>query len=187
MMTLANICDLVSTQDVFENIEIDNRIDKELLIDRICEVCGNLVSIWADNAGAFIHYSDTFFLRNADNFTRILDAYTAEYNPIENYDRTEDTEENSNGSGSLKRTEGVNNKRSSFDSGTMQNTTSASNTQDDTTSATNKRTANTRIHGNIGITTNQQMISSEISLREFNIYDYITNLYADTLFLKMYF
>lgn len=185
MMTLSNICELASTEEVFKNIILDSRINKELLIDRICEECGNMVSIWRDNVGAFIHYTESFFKRNAGEYKRIMDAYTSEYNPIENYDKTIESFEINTGSGTLDGTNSVSDKRSSFDSNDMQPTTSETTTKKDGTTSTNTRVYDERIHGNVGVTTNQQMIKSEMSLRKFNIYDYITNMYANNMFMRV--
>lgn len=41
-------------------------------------------------------------------------------------------------------------------------------------------------HGNIGVTTTQQMIQSELELRKFNIYDYISGLFEQDLLLQIY-
>ena len=43
-----------------------------------------------------------------------------------------------------------------------------------------------RIHGNIGVTTSQQMIQSELELREQSFIDYCTGLFAHDLLLLIY-
>lgn len=43
-----------------------------------------------------------------------------------------------------------------------------------------------RRHGNIGVTTNQQMIESELNLRGQSFYDIIINVIADKILLKLY-
>lgn len=43
-----------------------------------------------------------------------------------------------------------------------------------------------RVHGNIGVTTSQQMIQSELELRKFNIYDYIADLFAGEFLMRVY-
>lgn len=42
------------------------------------------------------------------------------------------------------------------------------------------------IHGNIGITSNQNMITQELELRKFNIYNYIADLYAKEFIYRIW-
>ena len=43
-----------------------------------------------------------------------------------------------------------------------------------------------RIHGNIGVTTSQQMLQAELDIRKFNIFKEISNLFADEFCLQVY-
>ena len=43
-----------------------------------------------------------------------------------------------------------------------------------------------RIHGNIGVTTNQQMIQSELELRKFDIYETIANMFEKEFIVRIY-
>lgn len=55
------------------------------------------------------------------------------------------------------------------------------------TTGENERTRNTRIHGNIGVTTNQQMLEAEMELaRRFWVYDYIASAFESDNFLTCY-
>ena len=52
---------------------------------------------------------------------------------------------------------------------------------------TEDHTINIRAHGNIGVTTNQQMIESELALRQkYNIYEIIIKLFADKFLMRVY-
>lgn len=53
-----------------------------------------------------------------------------------------------------------------------------------TETGTNKHTGH--IHGNIGVTTSQQMIQSEIELRKLSFIDFCTGLFAQDLLLLVY-
>ena len=43
-----------------------------------------------------------------------------------------------------------------------------------------------RIHGNIGVTTSQQMLQSELDIARFNIYEEITDLFLKELTIYTY-
>lgn len=43
-----------------------------------------------------------------------------------------------------------------------------------------------RMHGNIGVTTNQQMINEELNLRKFNIYNYIVDRFSERFIVEIY-
>ena len=50
----------------------------------------------------------------------------------------------------------------------------------------NKEIKKGRAHGNIGVTTSQQMLESERNVANFNIYDYITNQFKQEFCLCLY-
>lgn len=74
-----------------------------------------------------------------------------------------------------------------------QNTTGTV-TGSDTTGITGNRTGGTsenvveslHVHGNIGVTTNQQMIQAELDLRTYNIYEDICNRFVDKFLIGVY-
>lgn len=171
-----------------------------------------------------------FQMRQKD-FEMMWEAYSAEYNPIENYDRKEDRTENLTHSGkdtdtdtlgtsvTLKRTgtetDATNGEDASslsvsaYDSADYQprernvrtpNLTST-RTPDLTDVSKNsgedihKReyghvedtTETIRAHGNIGVTTNQQMVEAELNLRaQWNVYDIIMRLFEDEFLCRLY-
>lgn len=45
---------------------------------------------------------------------------------------------------------------------------------------------NVRIHGNIGVTTSQQMLQSELDIARFNLYEQISDLFIDELLIPIY-
>lgn len=79
------------------------------------------------------------------------------YNPIENYDRLESgvNSGNANNSGSNTST----NSNTSYDSGQFRDT--AKNVSSGSNSSTSTNSFSSRTHGNIGVTTTQQMIEQE--------------------------
>lgn len=135
----------------------------------------------------------------SDNIHRLYLALSAEYNPIENYNRTESVTDTTTGkikanSKGTNESNGTNtNNVSAFDSSDYQpESQNINNNKDETTTTgetesngTNTHEAN--MHGNIGVTTNQKMINEEINLRIYNhIVDTILNWCDSEFCLKIY-
>lgn len=144
-----------------------------------------------------------------DKWDKLHDALIIEYNPIDNYNRIEDTETTTAGTNN---TTGSNNntdvmtgghdtttsdnnihKVSAYDDDSLVNDNSDTKTRTDnliynnetkTTTGTNSSETDTTgnsvthsvVKGNIGVTTTQQMLTSEIELRRFNL---INEMYND--------
>lgn len=90
-------------------------------------------------------------------WNRIATALNAEYSPIENYDRYEDWNDKANSKG------GYLNKVAGFNvADQMQDQASSEQSTDSGSTHTG------HIHGNIGVTMAQQMISAELDLRAKN-------------------
>ena len=72
--------------------------------------------------------------------------------------------------------------------------TEATTTSNDSTSGSNEAsgsqsgqtTVTSRIHGNIGVTTSQQMLESELKLREYDVYEYIAQDFENEFLMQIY-
>ena len=175
----------------------DKRIARQVFLSFVINASGyeNIPSPtmedWENNIDGdlFIKAVEQFNARCADNIKSIYDAYTTEYKPLENYSMTEDTDytplakqtvKSSNKSKTDTTTDvgvyGFNSTvavpSSSTDSGTTQ--LKADNEMETETSYDGK--ADNTHHersGNIGVTTSQQMLESEIKLRKLEILELI--------------
>ena len=147
----------------------------------------------------------------SNRFTKSVDALMTEYNPIENYNSTETEsieisgensttseisstssgENTSNTTGESTETlspydsENFNNNSKNNSSGvTTENSSSSdnsSNTMSGTSSQSNNRTL--KRSGNIGVTTSQQMIQSEIELRKNDLINDFFNIVQNYILL----
>lgn len=132
-------------------------------------------------------------------WSHLTKTLKAEYNPIENYDRTETytdvftgtTKTNaannatSNGTGKTQ-VYGYNNLTAPADDSASE-TTSASNSTSDSSGTNTSTTAHdSRVHGNIGITTTQQMLQAERDVAMFNIYDVICKDFQKRFLIWIY-
>ena len=208
---------------VFKDVSLTERLNLTTCIDTIIEKWGTCDLIISDPR-IVVRRTQLFFLKNYDNFEKMAEALLADYNPIENYDRYEDTSENrdinksggnqstASGEGSSssggtntvggyntehqisamnsndyqKRNKDITSARTDTYSNesTSSDSSSTSGSFDESTDDDFERTSH--IHGNIGVTTSQQMIQSEIELRKFNIYDYIADLYASEFLYRIW-
>lgn len=76
----------------------------------------------------------------------------------------------------------------STENSTITNETSGKDTENESVNGgrTGKHTRTGRAHGNIGVTTSQQMIQSERDLVVFNLYDVIAESFVETFCLMIY-
>lgn len=191
---------------LFDNMKLPEGIDKDTLIENILLQGGEFEPLYIDPD--FIKFSiGTWSKKWYRTIEKWIKALNIEYNPLENYDRFEDYTDESSGNvhakstdkGTSKTTGGntTENSVSAYDSSeyqpsaksklTYDNETTASDGSSDGTSeskGTLKHTA--RLHGNIGVTTSQQMLQSELDIARFNLYDEVTNLFLTENVLLVY-
>lgn len=156
-------------------------------------------------------YSDPFFLQNAISiwadreqatFQRWVDALAIEYAPLENYDRHEDWTDTLDSDGTS-RTTGTNDTGtngtvttdvSAYDSTgyqpkekvTTSETIDNDTTENNTSTLDNEGVHTGRIHGNVGVTTSQQMLEAELDLGYWNIYSRITDMFLKEFCIMIY-
>lgn len=115
---------------------------------------------------------DNVYIHFGKNWTRIFNAYfSAEYNPLENYNM----EEKENAKSNVKTSITAHNDVFGFDSSTA----SPSDASGSDTEVSSDMDDNERVltrSGNIGVTTSQQMLQSELDLRK---YDFFAMIYRD--------
>lgn len=173
-------------------------------------------------------YSDWNFMKQAINiwsakelptWERIYNASVLEYNPIENYNRTEKTDTQNRGAFTHSGTDSVTgsgndsdvssggdsvtNSVTSFDANTLLTHDKAQETKNTTITHNKGSTDTTRyghvvtdttghkveseIKGNIGVTTSQQMLESELELApKLNVMNYIIDSFKERFCLLVY-
>lgn len=213
-----NIDDYISLEATFDenlrNLYGSREVDDTILQDVFAKII-------SDDT----HYEQLSYilLRYKYKWNKLLDnVYSQIYNPIENYDRQEDTSLTYEGSENVTRnidsdrktkgtTADTRNDTSSANSSSQKNVfafdsaeASPSDSDSGTTTATGTGSSNStvdnsdtekrteteghsfidrknvtasRIHGNVGVTTSQQMLESEVALR--NKYDFFNTVYED--------
>ena len=187
--------------DLFEKLTLPEGIDKDTLTSNILLKGGEFEV--QSGSPVFIHDAIEIWAKVYEaTFTRWLEALAIEYAPLENYDRMEhwtdalDGSGSSNSTGTLDTTydDAVERTKSAYDSSTYQpydKVTTHATTDTDTTDRTsttidNDSEHNGRIHGNIGVTTSQQMLTQELDMGYWNLYERITQLFLQEFVIPVY-
>ena len=220
-------------RSVFDKMELPIGIDKETLIGSIILRCQEFELLYSD-PDFLIDAVNIWSRKNYWTFDKWVKAINIKYDPLYNYDRTEewtDTHEgdySKSGSGNssgntgttnnltethnLHSTNDVTNTHSEkafndtslvnnqtdvvdqdgSDTGTITNTGTVtgnysntdSNKESGGDSFENKHSG--RMYGNIGVTTSQQMLQSELDIARWNMYEHIADLFASEFCLMVY-
>ena len=187
--------------DLFKNLTLPEGLEKQTLTDSILLRGGEFEVVYA-NPTAMQSLIGIWSNREQATFERWVNALSIEYAPLENYDRQEHWTDEVDGTGSSESSGSVNTEsedtseltKSAYDQtayspyektindGTV-GTTSSDSTE---TAMSNDSEHNGRIHGNIGVTTSQQMLTAELELGYWNVYQKITELFLQEFTIPVY-
>lgn len=199
-MTLIGLYNWDNT--IFDKLNVPADLNKTTLVNNILLRSGEFEVMYADPdfmKDAIGMFSDTW----QPTFERWVKALAIEYNPLENYDRKEDWSDTRNASDSgtsSSSTSGTTsstttNKVSAYDAGDALTTRDQAQTYGaDGSSSSGSSSSSShegakhdgRIHGNIGVTTSQQMLISELDLGYWNVYEKITDLFLTNFVIPVY-
>lgn len=197
--------------DLFSGIMLPEGITRSDLVNHIIERSGDLYPYY-QVVPRFKILINNFFKRRNYNYNQMAKALNAEYSPIENYDRYEDEIRDISHGGADTHTTSLGSKIKTVNSGNStdqtvpfpdgsaftdraktinsgQTETENSGSDQDTTAYGMKRDEHTvsHIHGNIGVTTAQQMIEAELNLRmRFDLIDMIASDFEREFLIQLY-
>ena len=190
-MTLMGLYNYDTT--LFDFLTLPEDIDKDTLVDNILLRSGDFEVLYPNFD--FLKFSIGAWARKwQPTFERWITALQIEYNPLENYDRKEDWTDTRNGqtSGSTSGTTNTTstNKVSAYDATDFSNKDQNEIYGSDSSSSSGESHEGAkhdgRIHGNIGVTTSQQMLTQELDIGYWNIYEKITDLFLTEFVLPVY-
>ena len=198
-MSVLNFFDILALRpNFFDDADIDDRLDKEQIKMSILERCGTLFPLYT-HSEMFKTFSDSFFKQRKDIITKLIDSTKFEYNPIDNYDKTEEVhrkyDEKTSNENETKANSTRNNTQqsdvSAFDSDVFQPKEKVTGTLADVDNTTGKGSGasditediTTKTRGNIGVTTTQQMIEAERKVVLFNVYNWIAIEFEQHFFI----
>ena len=183
---------------IFDNMQLPAAIDRNTLIGNIVLECAGL-EITLPNAEIFKSMLTTWSNSRIDAWSKMVTALQSQYNALHNYDRTEThTDKWSNDSTknmvqSSGGSDTTTTKTAAFDGDSLatagENKTAyggtANTTNTDKDSGTRDYTI--KAYGNIGVTTSQQMLESEMQLRgKYDIYSIIVSEFRDKFCILIY-
>ena len=204
---------LKNNDDLFANLSLPTGIDRDTVINNILLKGGEFEVLYSDPL-FFKQMISIWSSKWNHTIERWIKALAIDYNPLENYDRMEDwTDDNNKNNVSNRKENAVGidssaslgtgnteNTRSAFDASDYQphdksessstgtnnstSSTSASGVVIDNEKELNKRTG--RAHGNIGVTTSQQMLLSEFDAARWNLYDEVADLFISEFCIYTY-
>ena len=208
-------------RSVFDNIVLPNGIDKDVLVGAIILRCQEFELLYSD-PDFLIDAVNIWSRKNYWTFDKWVKAINIQYDPLYNYDRTEeytdthkgDYSKNGNGTSvgntsttndlhstndvTLKHSEKafndttlVNNQtdvtdQDTSDTGTVTGNYSNSNQDKESGDDSYTNTHKARLYGNIGVTTSQQMLQSELDIARWNLYEHIADLFASEFCIMVY-
>ena len=179
---------------IFDLFTVPAGLNKETLINNILLRSGEFEVLYPDPE--FLKFSIGNFANVwQPTFERWVNALAIDYDPLENYDRREDWADTRTGqtsgttSGTTSNT--LTNKVSAYDAGDDLTTRGQDiNSGADSSSSSGESHEGAehhgRIHGNIGVTTSQQMLQSELELGYWNVYEKITDLFLTHFVIPVY-
>lgn len=182
-----------SDDDLFSLLTLPEGIDKDTLIGSIM-LRGGEFEVLYSNPYVFQAAIGVWASKHDRTFSKWYEALQIEYKPLENYDRFEESEDINESSGEDE-SEGTGqnsseNKTSAFDSSAYQpdseSKSSIKNNNKSSTSSNSKNNHTAHLHGNIGVTTSQQMLESELDISKWNIYEQIADLFCDEFTIMVY-
>lgn len=190
---------------LFDNLTVPTGMDKNLVISDILAECSDFCLLYPnfDFMKALI---GVWSQKEQTIWQRLYESENITYNPIENYDRhesisrsvsseasgesTANSKASSTGSGTSKAG------RTAYDSGSIKDVAQTDNinadqSQGDSTESSSSSTSGVETvvnhtHGNIGVTTAQQMIEGYREVSKFCVYDYIVQSFKDRFCVQVY-
>lgn len=188
LIGLNNYC-VARGYSLFDQVLIPSGIDRDMLIHAILLRSGDFEVLYP-NPDFMQDVINSLFKRWYKTFAKWEKALNIEYDPLSNYDRKEEWTDSSNADTSTYSSSNSDGtlKVSSYDSDMMHDKEKSIGKNDSNitsrSNANNKRTG--RAYGNIGVTTSQQMLDSELTIARFNLYNQIADIIVRDICIMVY-
>ena len=171
---------------ILDGLVVPAGVDRQTVINNLLRECAELEVLYPQPEAMKFFISE-WAKERLPVWNRLEATLHYEYDPISNYDRKEEWEDESSGSTSgttsgniERRTAGYN----SAESNVPESSDITGENVNSSASGKNKRTG--RAYGNIGITTTQQMIEEERRVSEFDMDHVIIQEFKNTFCLLIY-
>lgn len=194
-LTLIGMYNYDST--LFDELTLPDGIDKDLFIQSLLFKSGEFELLYP-SADFMKPMIKVWGMKWAPTFEKWLKGQEATWNPIENYDRYEESTDHDTSTGTgtdgttVTGSGSTESKVSAFDSSTYQpanydETSSGSTSNSSTsTSGTSDREHSSHIHGNIGVTQASDMLRSFYSIAEWNLMDHMADVFINEFCITVF-
>lgn len=190
---------------IFANLTVPNGMSKDDLVVQILTECSDFALIYP-NFDFMKMLIGVWSTKEQKIWENLYMSENIEYNPIENYDRNEsitrivNTNAEGTSNGTALNTSGDNGETTSgqtaYDSNTFKDTSRVQANSNSNSQSVNSETVKNNssgsetvinhTHGNIGVTTAQQMIEGFREVSKFCTYDYIVQSFKDRFCVQVY-
>lgn len=191
--------------ELFDNLVLPDGMSRDVLIPELVTECSDFPLLYPDYDFMKMLIG-VWSTKELSIWQAMFRSENFEYNPIENYDRYEqisrEVEGSSSGSASNTRQASGSNSGETKDSSTAYNTTtyqetnktnttgssseSGSDSGESSTESSGSETVTSHMHGNIGVTTAQQMIEGYRAVSDFCTYDFIIKSFKNRFCIQVY-
>ena len=166
--------------------ELPEGINPELLYDVIFDRSNEFEVLYADPDYLKL-VTNMFFAKHYQTFERWQQIVDSEYDPTSNYDRHEEYSGSGSGSGNGTAGSTETGKKAAFNSSAFENYDQSTTSGSSTSSYNNAELHELHAYGNIGVTTNVQMLKEHFEFwKGFNIYMAIADMYIAEVCLMVY-
>ena len=185
--------------NILDNLHIPANLNLEAIQINLIDECGEL-PLTVTNPKQFGILLDKWSTIQLDKWNRMQKALEIEYNPLENYDRQEigddlrtpdltntyiDKNPNANKS-NIKNYKNGYNSNSQVLSDSSESTTGTDIETSNKSTGTENNHHDWHIHGNIGVTTSQQMLQSELDVAKNLVSDVIVDDFKNKFCIVVY-
>lgn len=176
-------------KSLFDFLKLPIGIDRQTLIDNIMIKAGEFDLVY-DSPDFMRESIRVWSAKWFETFRKWDKALKIEYDPLYNYDRHEEWDEDGSGTSTgHSDTSGLTtDKVSAFNSSEFENSSqnvgNSSSDSDGSSETHNKRVG--RAYGNIGVTTSQQMLESELTIASWNLIEHITDIFLQEYVIPVY-
>lgn len=176
-------------KSLFDSLKLPDGFEKDDIVNQILLDCGEFEVLYP-SADFLTEAIGLWGKRWYRTFDKWLTALNIEYAPLENYDRTEERSNEYSNKGSNSSSSDITgvDKVSAFDSSDFvnRNMSETNSNNSGNTSDTGSNTEKVRAHGNIGVTTSQQMLEAELKLAGWNLTKQIVDVFKQEFCIMVY-
>lgn len=171
---------------IFAPLKLPDGLDAGIAAEVILREKGEFPVLYTDPN--FLKYAiGTWSRQNQFMFEHLAAVQKSVYNPLWNYDRTEEEDITDDGSTSSEGKSAQEDRVSAFNSSDYQPSAKNDFSEENTIKDKNQRKRKFRSYGNIGVTTSAQMLLQEKEVvEEMNQYMILADLFADAFCIKIY-